>query len=102
MDMQLFSQDYTRTVLVPLFFVVLFVTGLIVYRDYGISWDEPINRYNGEVSAAYINEKLNYALAPKEVTRDLPNLPSYGEKYHGVLFDLFLTAVEVLLKLKFP
>lgn len=38
------------------FFILYFFVGILIFRDYGISWDEPISRNNGLVAYRYVFE----------------------------------------------
>ena len=40
--------------LVGLFFLLYLVLGLSIFNDYGLSCDEPTNRSNGALTAAYV------------------------------------------------
>ena len=57
------------------------IVGLCTYQDYGISWDEPIQREMGEVSYNYI-------------FNNDPKLLTYIEKDHGVAFEVPLILIE--------
>ncbi|MFT4543779.1 MAG: hypothetical protein ACI9UR_001351 [Bacteroidia bacterium] len=70
-------------------FVALFilfcytVTGLIIYDDYGISWDEPMQRSYGEVVINYVVEGDTA-------------LYSHNSRYHGPAFQMLLYSIEKL------
>lgn len=111
--------------LVPLFFAAYLFLGLLVYKDYGLSWDEMTNRRNGAISAIYVNAKFNYLFlsrqaleaklqrirseddtywgkdvnGPKFNYRD-DTLHTYVDRDYGVFFELILTALEALFKLE--
>ncbi|NOZ68087.1 MAG: hypothetical protein GXP46_02265 [Deferribacteres bacterium] len=72
--------------LVWLFFAVFLAVGTGIYKDYGISWDEPISRHGGGYAAMYA------------VHGDRA-LFSDNERYHGPAFEMFLVGVESILKL---
>ena len=72
------------------FFSAYLVLGLATYKDYGISFDEPINRANGIVSIQYVGEKLGF-LAP---SKDIPKLQEYYDRDYGVVFDIPLVIGE--------
>lgn len=68
--------------LVLLFFIVFLLLGIFIYKDYGISWDEGVNRTRGE-------ETYNYILTGEW------NLPQVEiGKYHGTAFVALLTIFE--------
>lgn len=65
------------------FFVGLFITGAFVFSDYGIYWDEEIQRTQiGSINYNYIKSGDNTAL--------LANF----HKYYGPAFEVLLSAVE--------
>ena len=66
-----------------LFFIALLVTGLRVYDDFGLSFDESIQRSEN----GYVN--YNYILTGNDSI--LLNSP---EKYHGPAFEIFLVWIE--------
>lgn len=61
---------------------ILLVTGLFIFRDYGISWDEPAQRYIGDTYLQYIrtgNDEL---------------MKSFTDKDHGAVFEVILKWIE--------
>ena len=83
---------------VILFFAALLALGLAVHRDYGISWDEPHQRYTGAVTVKYLAERFAPSLAKGEAER-LPALADYIDRDHGTAFETPATALEALLRL---
>ena len=66
-----------------IFFISFFITGLVVCPDYGISWDEAVQRGdNGTVNYNYIR------------TGDRQELMNGNEKYHGPAFEILLVTIE--------
>ena len=55
------------------FFAVLLALGVGLYRDYGISWDEPHQRFTGAVTVKHLAERFAPSLVKGEVLR-LPPL----------------------------
>ena len=62
-------------------FLVTLAIGLSVYQDYGISWDEPIQRGMGSVSYNYVFQNDS-------------SLIHFDERSHGVAFELPLILIE--------
>ncbi len=62
-------------------FLVTLAIGLTIYQDYGISWDEPIQRGMGNVSYNYVFHNDSF-------------LVHFDERSHGVAFELPLIALE--------
>ncbi|MCU0338740.1 MAG: glycosyltransferase family 39 protein [Spirosomaceae bacterium] len=76
-------------------FLGYFLVGVAVYRDYGISFDEPINRVNGIVSMQYVGEKLG-VVAPND---EIPRLQTYYDRDYSVIFEIPLLIAEKALAL---
>ncbi len=89
MSVPTFSPWYPR-----LFFGLLFLVGLLIVDDYGISWDEAIQRRHGRVSIDYAAEKLG--LPPPGLE---PNwhLEDYQWANYGMLYQLTANLLELQL-----
>jgi len=72
--------------------LVHLIIGLCVVNDYGISWDEPLQRNHGLVSMDYINEVSGYQLFDKRFSED--TWAGYPYKDHGVIFQLTCLSIE--------
>ena len=85
---------------VYIFFITYFILGISIYNDYGISFDENINRTNGFVSLSYVINffNLNFDLSP--FYKSVPHITEYGDREYGVVFDLPAAAIEVMLGIK--
>lgn len=73
-----------------LFFVLYLGLGLAIYGDYGLSWDEALQRQHGFVSAEYVNQQFD--LTDKQY--DWRQLHEYMYRYHGVWFTLPMAWLE--------
>ena len=85
----------SSTFYVRCYFGLLLLVGLCLYRDYGVSWDEPVDRTNGMVSAKYVAGLI----APEWAANRLgfgatPNIHGYPENDHGVLFEMPLALLD--------
>lgn len=60
---------------IVLFFLLLLVAGILIYKDYGIPWDEPL-----QIKVAQLN--INY------LTHRDPALLTYRDRYYGMVFEL--------------
>ena len=98
--------------LVISFFILLFIIGTLIYKDYGISWDEQVSRNNGFVNGNYIAKKIlpnkfyeNFLKNtlkdkfPKKTIDEVPILDERHDKAYGVTFDLPAAALEILLNI---
>jgi hypothetical protein len=63
------------TVITITFFAVVLITGFIVYKDYGIPWDEPL-----QINIARLNDAY--------IFKHDPSLLSFRDKYYGMVFEL--------------
>jgi len=73
------------------FFVALLFTGIALYRDYGLSWDEPATREMGLMNVNHLIPDI----------RALDSLRSrHGTNYErfGPLFEILLVRAELLLQ----
>lgn len=71
-------------VLVIVFFACYFILGVFIFRDYGLSWDEPTSRDNGIVTYQY-------------VTKQNRDLFTYQDRDYGTAFELPLVVAEKVL-----
>lgn len=69
-------------VAVGVFFLILFVIGLTILNDFGLGWDEVVQRDIGIVNFKYISQ------GDKALLTD-------SEKYHGPVFELVLFSAEL-------
>lgn len=67
-------------------FIISLMIGLLCFKDYGVPWDEPIQRDIGLVSYSYIFKGDNTLL-------------NYPDKDHGVGFELPVVFIEKALHL---
>lgn len=70
-----------KNIAVISFFVTYLLIGISIYDDYGVSWDEPIQRKYG-------TDVYNY------VVNDDAGLEKNKDKYYGPVFETFLIASE--------
>ncbi len=81
-------QSFPR-IFVITFFILYFLLGIFIFRDYGISWDEHRNLMNGVIA-------LNYVSSGDD------SLLSYDDRYYGTAFELPLAAVGSWLGIETP
>jgi len=75
---------------VTLFFLLLLILGALLYRDYGLSWDENTERKTGMFS-------LCCAMNPGEISWPVPFKAIGGDCYYGMGFQHLLLGAEYLL-----
>ena len=78
-----------------LLFAILFLAAVFIHRDYGISWDEPNQRFTGAVATKHLAERLAPGLVTNEAAR-LPQLNDYVDRDHGTGFELPAAALEAI------
>jgi len=87
---------------VSIFFGLLFVLGLVIYQDYGVGWDEIVERMDGAVSLQYALQyfDIKSITPPQELLSQTFMGPLqfevYKDKYYPVGFNLPLAIVESL------
>ncbi|MCG8327351.1 MAG: hypothetical protein MI974_06675 [Chitinophagales bacterium] len=83
--------------LIPVvFFLLYLVIGLFIYDDYGMSWDEALQRDHGLVSAKYIDTWIDYT----DHNFFWQDLYEYPHRYYGVWFSTPMAWLEKGLDLK--
>ena len=85
---------------VGLFFLLLLLLGISSYRDYGISWDERIQRLSGAVTLKYLADAFHVPASMAPWKERLPSLAKYQDRDYGVAFEVPAFALEQLLRLK--
>ena len=65
------------------------LAGAAIFRDYGVSTDEPNER-----RTMYINANYVLTLLGKE-PMDVPELDSYEDKYYGIVLQLPTSVFEI-------
>ena len=83
-----------------LFFILYFLIGTLIFKDYSISFDENINRTNGLISLKFIIEKFNLNIDLNSITQQIPDLYTYIDKNYGVAYDLPVAMLELLFGFK--
>lgn len=77
-----------------LIFGLYLVAGLLLVPDYGISWDEPLQRNHGLVSMDYVNSLFNGKLYEGKLAEH--EWKDYPYKDHGVFYQLLSLGLEKL------
>ncbi|MBF9238645.1 hypothetical protein I2I05_14670 [Hymenobacter sp. BT683] len=86
----------SRQVITTLFFGGLLLLGLLLTRDYGMSWDEPAEREAGFVSLQYVAQRLASYVPQTPYLSGWPELRTYRDADHGVAFQLPLAVMEAI------
>ena len=81
--------------LVGAFFGLLAVLGMALHRDYGVGWDEQLDRLNGIINAKYVALRLAPELARRQATfAQIPAMSENQDVDHGVIYQLPLVVLE--------
>ena len=84
-----------------LFFFIYFLIGLLIYKDYGLSFDEEVHRENGFISLKYILDFFNISYDFSNVTQlisgEIPEITNDWRKTYGVAFDLPMAVLEIFI-----
>ena len=83
---------------VLLFFSIYFLIGITIHRDYGISWDEPIQRGHGTVSWDAVNKRFDHFFY--QTPYQNKKLTEYKHRHYGVLFQMVALQLERILNIE--
>ena len=82
------ADEKKEKILITAFFIIYILIGLCIFKDYGISWDEPLRREHGLVT-------MNYIIKGDRTLFETSHT-------HGTVFEVFLISIEKILHLKSP
>ena len=85
------------------FFGILIIVGVIIFNDFGISWDEPISRANGFFALEYLYSILGFDFNfeyPNFFSNQKQNFKEYNDNFYGVVFDLPMGFIEYLFNIE--
>ena len=90
-----------RNILISLFFIIYFCSGIIITKDYGVSSDEYANRFHGFVTINHVTKKFFPSINKKYIKdKNYPELKDHIGKSYGVLFSVPTGIIEVLFKIE--
>jgi hypothetical protein len=75
------------------FFALFFVIGLSIFRDYGISMDEPVQYQHTLVNIKHIYK--HFGINCPEKLQRYPNINDYGHKFYGTALQFIPALVDV-------
>lgn len=96
MDKQSINNKYAYMA-AAVFFMLYFAIGLLVVRDYGISYDETIQREHSLISYKYVKEKILQKEIKDGYLGFFRDLEGYEFKYYGVALQMPLVLIEDVL-----
>lgn len=95
----IFKSDSARKIAVMAFFTLLFLLGLYIYRDFGLTCDEPLDRNTAIANLKYV---LTRFLSDDTVRSIIPgfdaikSLDDFVDHDYGVVFHLPSYIIELL------
>lgn len=91
----------SRRPVVAVFFLLFFGLGLLIYRSYGISWDEPVDRNTGMVNLKYVAELVAPQWAAQDSVLNSYKTPlmQHNDRDYGTAFQLPVAFLERVFKL---
>jgi hypothetical protein len=94
-----------KSILKNLFFsafvLVLLIIGILIHKDYGISWDEPQQRLIGFINFNYVSDYLKLNLEnPPNSPPDIEKLENFKDRDYGVIFELPAVLLEHIFTFK--
>lgn len=92
-----FGQKYG----IPFLFLIFFLYGMAVVRDYGISWDEATERNSGLINLGYIMPRAKELVTDTVNFNGLPQLNEYKDRYYGVAAQFPAVLAEYLYQFRF-
>ncbi len=86
------KNDRIAKITVLIFFVLYLIIGIIIFKDYSISTDEPTERISTLVNAKAVLEKI----APEKAKRiQVPELDTYKDRYYGTAVQMPTVILEM-------
>ena len=73
-----------KTIVIVFVFAGILLIGLVIYDDYGIAYDETIERTTTFVNLKYILETIHPQIRLPEVFDEIPDLAEWKDRYYGV------------------
>lgn len=95
--LKIFGQKYG----IPFLFLIFFLYGMAVVRDYGISWDEATERNSGLINLGYIMPRAKELVTDTVNFNGLPQLNEYKDRYYGVAAQFPAVLAEYLYQFRF-
>ena len=95
--MKLTEKGKMQKRLLIILYALFLLWGLCVYKDYGISYDEPIQRNHGLVNLKYVYKLVNNGADLQEMPEGVSgDLQEYAARYYGIGIKIPLLLAEYL------
>ena len=89
--------NHTKINIILPFLLIYLLIGILIFDDYGLSWDETYHRINGFVALNSIRDFLNLDIYPN--LEHSNQWMAEQSKIYGSIFDLIASSLEKLLNL---
>lgn len=87
--------SHSFAIVIPiLFFAAFLIYGLCVYKHYGISWDEPIERDSSLITYEYTHPVIKDWVTETVNFKELPDFEDYHYRYYGTAIQQPLVWAE--------
>lgn len=95
---KIYENPYKKSIALLLIYTIFLLWGLFSYKDYGVSYDEVVQRRHGLVNFKYVYELVNGSENMPEYLNKIPyTLEEYDfMKYYGVGIKIPLVLIEWL------
>jgi hypothetical protein len=88
----------SRKIVTFIFFALILLIGIFIFRDYGFSADERIDYRTGLVNFKYLVQRFApSALAGMPYLNELEDLANYQDRHYGVFFQMPASVIPHLL-----
>ena len=99
--MKLATSYLNKNIFIFIFFLFYLLIGLLIYKDYSISFDEEVHRENGFISLKYILDffliNFDFSNITTLISGEIPDIQNDWRQTYGVAFDLPMAIIEILL-----
>lgn len=83
------------------FFTLLLLTGICIHRDYGLSFDEEIERVTGLVTFKYLLQTFSPgSIAHINWLQNIPDLHTYQDRHYSPIFHLICIFFKIIFQVK--
>ncbi len=95
----LIDSQKIQKLLLFIYFGLLLILGVAIYKDYGIGWDESPQRDIGKANVKYLAQTVAPFLLTTEVSK-YENLKEIKDKDYGPTFEILAHLTEIALDIK--
>lgn len=87
-----------QRICICILFISIFIIGCYIYKDYGVHYDEIVERYRGLVNFKYLGNifQIKSVINHPNLNNELPDLEYFKDGDHGPIFDIIAVAFELI------